>query len=113
MPTNTTTGFIVYLLGAFIAGFSVCMLNTVVNPMLNLLGGGGNRGNQLNLIGGTLNSLAGTLTPMLVGAFIGTVTANTKLWWMSTLCFIIALGCFRNAAFYSTTVYSYSRSGNG
>ena len=66
-----TPGFVVYLLGAFIAGFSVCMLNTVVNPMLNLLGGGGNRGNQLNLIGGTLNSLSGTLTPLFVGALIG------------------------------------------
>lgn len=66
-----TPGFVLYLLGAFIAGFSVCMLNTVVNPMLNLLGGGGNRGNQLNLIGGTLNSLAGTLTPLFVGALIG------------------------------------------
>ncbi len=66
-------GFCVYLLGAFVAGFSVCILNTVVNPMLNLLGGGGNRGNQLNMIGGTLNSLAGTLTPMLVGALIGQV----------------------------------------
>ena len=62
------TGFYTYLLGAFISGFSVCLLNTVVNPMLNLLGGGGNRGNQLNLIGGTLNSLSGTLTPMIVGA---------------------------------------------
>ena len=47
-------GFCIYLLGAFISGFSVCILNTVVNPMLNLLGGGGNRGNQLNMIGGTL-----------------------------------------------------------
>lgn len=28
----------VYLLGAFICGFCVCMLNTVVNPMLNTLG---------------------------------------------------------------------------
>lgn len=73
------TGFAIYLAGAFISGFSVCMLNTVVNPMLNLLGGGGNRGNQLNLIGGTLNSLSGTLTPMLVGALIGTVTAQTKM----------------------------------
>ena len=72
-------GFCIYLLGAFISGFSVCILNTVVNPMLNLLGGGGNRGNQLNMIGGTLNSLAGTLTPMLVGALIGTVTASTKM----------------------------------
>ena len=71
--------FCIYLLGAFISGFSVCILNTVVNPMLNLLGGGGNRGNQLNMIGGTLNSLAGTMTPMLVGALIGTVTASTQM----------------------------------
>ena len=77
--TSGIAGFCVYLLGAFISGFSVCILNTVVNPMLNLLGGGGNRGNQLNLIGGTLNSLTGTLTPMLVGALIGTVTASTKM----------------------------------
>lgn len=77
-PTGLT-GFWVYLLGAFVCGFSVCMLNTVVNPMLNLLGGGGNRGNQLNLIGGTLNSLAGTLTPMLVGALVGTVTKDTAI----------------------------------
>ena len=28
----------IYLLGAFIAGFSMCLLNTVVNPMLNSLG---------------------------------------------------------------------------
>ena len=39
--------FFIYLLGAFICDFCVCMLNTVVNPMLNLLGGGGNKGNQL------------------------------------------------------------------
>ena len=63
--------FYVYLFGALICGFCVCMLNTVVNPMLNLLGGGGNRGNQLNMIGGTLNSVSGSLTPMLVGAIIG------------------------------------------
>ena len=72
-------GFSVYLLGAFVSGFSVCILNTVVNPMLNLLGGGGNRGNQLNMIGGTLNSLSGTLTPLFVGALVGTVTASTKM----------------------------------
>ena len=56
LPAN----FFVYLLGAFICGFSVCILNTVVNPMLNLLGGGGNRGNQLVQIGGTFNSLLGS-----------------------------------------------------
>jgi FHS family L-fucose permease-like MFS transporter len=73
------TGFVVYLIGAFVSGFSVCLLNTVVNPMLNQLGGGGNRGNQLNLIGGTFNSLMGTMTPMLVGALIGTVTKDTAM----------------------------------
>lgn len=76
---STTLGFCIYLTGAFVCGFAVCMLNTVVNPMTNLLGGGGNRGNQLNLIGGTLNSLAGTLTPMLVGSMIGKVTRTTKI----------------------------------
>ncbi len=75
LPAN----FFVYLLGAFICGFSVCILNTVVNPMLNLLGGGGNRGNQLVQIGGTFNSLTGTLTPMLVGALVGAVTADTVI----------------------------------
>lgn len=75
LPAN----FFVYLLGAFIAGICVCLLNTVVNPMLNLLGGGGNRGNQLILIGGSANSLTGTLTPILVGALIGTVTKNTAM----------------------------------
>ena len=50
------------------------MLNTVVNPMLNLLGGGGNKGNMLLQIGGSFNSLAGTLTPMFVGALIGDIT---------------------------------------
>ena len=71
--------FCVYLFGAFVCGFSVCMLNMVVNPMLNLLGGGGTKGNQLNLIGTTFNSVAGTATPMLVGALIGEVSKTTKV----------------------------------
>ena len=66
--------FAVYVLGAFVAGFSMCILNTVVNPMLNTLGGGGNKGNQLIKTGGTLNSLCGTIVPMLVGALVGDVT---------------------------------------
>ena len=77
--SGVTASFYVYLLGAFVCGFSVCMLNTVVNPMLNLLGGGGNKGNQLNLIGGTLNSLSGSLTPMLVGAIIGSELAGKTI----------------------------------
>ena len=83
----------VYLLGAFVCGFCVCMLNTVVNPMLNILGGGGNKGNQYIQIGGTLNSLTGTLTPLLVGALIGTVTDRTAMSDVSPLLFI-AMGVF-------------------
>ena len=79
---------IIYLLGAFICGFCVCMLNTVVNPMLNLLGGGGNKGNQLIQIGGTMNSLTATLTPLLTGILVGTVTAETSMSDVSPLLFI-------------------------
>jgi FHS family L-fucose permease-like MFS transporter len=79
---------LIYLLGAFICGFCVCMLNTVVNPMLNLLGGGGNKGNQLIQIGGSLNSLTGTLTPLLVGLLIGTLTAETTMSAVAPLLFI-------------------------
>lgn len=92
LPAN----FFVYLLGAFVAGFSVCMLNTVVNPMLNLLGGGGNKGNQYIQIGGTFNSLAGTLTPMFVGALIGEVTKDTAISNVNSVLFI-AMGVFAAA----------------
>lgn len=74
-----TLNFVIYLLGAFICGFCVCMLNTVVNPMLNLLGGGGNTGNQLVQAGGSFNSLAGTLTPLFVGMLIGQITPETSI----------------------------------
>lgn len=95
--------FIVYLLGAFICGFSVCMLNTVVNPMLNTLGGGGVRGNQLLQFGSTFNSLAGTLTPLFVGALIGTVTARTTMTDVTSLLFL-AMGVFAVAALIITFV---------
>lgn len=85
--------FIIYLLGAFICGFCVCMLNTVVNPMLNLLGGGGNKGNQLIQAGGALNSLSGTLTPLFVGVLIGSVTPQTAMSDVAPLLFI-AMGVF-------------------
>lgn len=65
--------FGIYLLGAFIAGFSMCMLNIVVNPMLNKLGGGGNRGNQLVQLGGSFNSLMGTVVIFLTGVFVPSI----------------------------------------
>lgn len=75
----TTLNLFIYLFGALVCGVCVCMLNTVVNPMLNLLGGGGNRGNQLIQTGGALNSLSGTLTPMFVGVLVGTLTKETTM----------------------------------
>ncbi|MCL2074444.1 MAG: MFS transporter [Marinilabiliaceae bacterium] len=61
----------IYFTGAFVAGFSMTMLNTVVNPMLNTMGGGGNKGNQLIQVGGSFNSLLATFTPAFVGVLIG------------------------------------------
>ena len=93
MNADAIGAYVVYLLGAFICGFCVCILNTVVNPMLNLMGGGGNKGNQLIQIGGSLNSLAATLTPMLAGAMIGEITKNTSMGDVSML-LIIAMAIF-------------------
>ena len=87
IPSN----FFVYLLGAFVCGFAVCMLNTVVNPMLKILGG--RRSNQYIQIGGSFNSLMGTLTPMLVGAMIGQLTHDTLISDVNTLLFM-AMGVF-------------------
>ena len=68
------SAFVVYLIGAFIAGFTMAILNTVVNPMLNQLGGGGNKGNQLIQIGGVFNSSAAVLAYILMGALIADAT---------------------------------------
>lgn len=86
------TAFGVYLLGAFIAGFSMCMLNIVVNPMLNKLAGGGNRGNQLLQVGGSFNSLMGTAVIFLTGVFVPSI-ADAKIEQVFPLMFI-ALAIF-------------------
>ncbi|MDR0864139.1 MAG: MFS transporter [Candidatus Symbiothrix sp.] len=75
---SSSSAMIVYLLGAFVAGFSMCMLNTVVNPMLNTLGGGGNKGNQLIQIGGTFNSLCGTAVIVITGILLPNI-AEAKI----------------------------------
>ena len=84
--------FGVYLLGAFIAGFSMCMLNIVVNPMLNKLAGGGNRGNQLLQVGGSFNSFMGTAVIFLTGVFVPSIT-NAEIKQVFPLMFI-ALAIF-------------------
>ena len=93
MSASEISTYVIYLTGAFICGFCVCILNTVVNPMLNQLGGGGNRGNQLIQTGGSLNSLAATLTPMLVGMLVGETTEKTTMEAVQPLLFI-AMGIF-------------------
>lgn len=65
------SAFLVYLIGAFISGFTMCILNCVVNPMLNLLGGGGKTGNQLIQTGGVFNSAAAVAVYIIMGALIG------------------------------------------
>lgn len=77
--SGTMQSFGIYLLGAFIAGFSMCLLNTVVNPMLNKLGGGGNKGNQLIQIGGSFNSLCGTAVIILTGILIPEGIKNAQI----------------------------------
>ncbi|MBQ6557287.1 MAG: MFS transporter [Bacteroidales bacterium] len=71
--------FAVYVAGAFVAGFSMCMLNIVVNPMLNTLGGGGNKGNQLIQWGGSCNSIGGTIAPVFVGWLVGGTIAEASV----------------------------------
>ena len=71
--------FPVYVTGAFVAGFSMCLLNLVVNPMLNTLGGEGKKGNQLVQIGCSLNSVGATIAPILLGYLIGGEVAKAKV----------------------------------
>ena len=61
----------IYMTGAFVAGFSMCMLNSVVNPLMNSMGSTPDRGNQMLQFGGAFNSLGATLAPVVVGYIIG------------------------------------------
>ena len=85
--------FAVYVAGAFVAGFSMCMLNLVVNPMLNTLGGGGNKGNQLVQFGCSLNSVGATLSPAVLGWLIGEITKDTSFI-KAAPALMIAMGIF-------------------
>ena len=87
------SSFSVYVIGAFIAGFSMCMLNLVVNPMLNTLGGGGNKGNQLVQFGCSLNSVGATLSPAVLGWLIGEITKDTSFI-KAAPALMIAMGIF-------------------
>ena len=94
MIADNTTAVAVYILGAFVAGFSMCLLNTVVNPMLNSLGKNQNQGNQLVQFGGSCNSLGATLAPMIVGGLIGSNVSSISA---ANPVFYLAMGIFAAA----------------
>ncbi len=92
---DSIESFWVYILGAFIAGFCMCMLNTVVNPMLNLMGGGGNKGNQLVQFGGVCNSLAAVAVTIIMGSLIAdaahaVIDDATPALWIALIVFAVA-----------------------
>lgn len=84
--------FGVYIVGALVSGCCMCMLNTVVNPMLNTLGGGGNKGNLLIQFGGVCSSTAAVLVSILMGSLIADVTTAKIA--DATPALMIALGVF-------------------
>ena len=71
--------FAVYVVGAFVAGLAMCMLNTTANPMMNTLGGGGNGGNRLVQYGCTFNSVGGMSSPLILGILIGNEVAKANV----------------------------------
>jgi FHS family L-fucose permease-like MFS transporter len=91
---NNILAVSVYILGAFVAGFSMCMLNTVVNPMLNSLGKDANQGNQLVQFGGSCNSLGATLAPVIVGGLLGggasTIASANPVFYLAMAIFAVA-----------------------
>ena len=91
ITNDDTMAIIVYVIGAFISGFAMCMLNTIVNPMLNSLGRDDKQGNQLVQFGGTCNSLGATLAPTVVGLLMGNQATNIA---DANPVFYLAMGIF-------------------
>ena len=93
LASGYMSSFLLYVVGAFIAGFSMCMLNLVVNPLLNTLGGEGKKGNQLVQFGCSLNSIGATLSPAVLGWLIGEITKDTAFI-KAAPALMIAMGIF-------------------
>ena len=79
LASGFAASFAVYVVGTFLSGFAACLLNIVVNPMLNSIGGGGNKGNQLVLIGCSLNMVCGMLAPLVTGLLVGGDVEGAKV----------------------------------
>lgn len=80
---QTLSGFVesfsVYVAGSFVSGLSMAMMFTVVNPLLNTLGGGGQGGNRLVQFSCSCNSFGGLLSPMILGFLFGNEIAKAKV----------------------------------
>jgi FHS family L-fucose permease-like MFS transporter len=85
--------FGIYIFGAFVSGFSMCMLNAVVNPLLNGLGGNEKKGNQLLQFGGAVNSFGVALVPIFIGYLMGTNEA-TRTIAKANPALLLAIGIF-------------------
>lgn len=59
----------IYFLGTFVSGSSNCFINTLYNPLINLLLGEGNSANSLNILVCALNSFSGSMAFFLIGIF--------------------------------------------
>ena len=83
LVVQTLSGFVesfsVYVAGSFVSGLSMAMMFTVVNPLLNTLGGGGQGGNRLIQFSCSCNSLGGLLSPMILGLLFGNEIAKAKV----------------------------------
>ncbi len=92
--TEDSTAVAIYIFGAFVAGFSMCLLNSVVNPLLNSLGSTPKQGNQLVQFGGTFNSLGATLAPVIVGGLLGgtasSISSANPVFYLAMAIFAIA-----------------------
>ncbi|MBD5188895.1 MAG: sugar MFS transporter [Bacteroidales bacterium] len=91
---DDATAVTIYLVGAFVAGFSMCLLNSVVNPLLNSLGSTPKQGNQLVQFGGSFNSLGATLAPVIVGGLLGgaasTISSANPVFYLAMTIFAVA-----------------------
>jgi len=90
---NKDLAIYTYLLCNFILGAAMCILNNVVNPMLTVLGSKEGANQRLNF-GGALNSMGGTLAPMIGGLLIGSAAAGQVSIAAANPLLFLALGIF-------------------
>lgn len=103
LVSGFAASFAVYVVGTFLSGFAACLLNIVVNPMLNSVGGGGNKGNQLVLIGCSLNLVCGMLAPLVTGLLVGGDVEGARVLDVAP---VLAVGMLLFAAAFAVVFFS-------